>query len=1286
MVGYFSIRVPWHDGGWKGSVCSAPENNGACCALKGIAEKRNSDTGIKCEACANTRKNEWDTDFTPPCLKENGFFLSDEEHSFVERHPYSFNDAFKHIQPATIVCPPHSFNGTPYKWMLKPGKDGPSPLDYYYTGYDPEIEPMNTPWISHGENQRKIFEYFWSEAKTEDSLIIAYAKAIPLTDTPGRIVVAISAVKNLGELSEYPYDESKRQEESVPALSWERLLGHYIQDREPQGFVFPFEQIADYLTSNPTVDPDELLLIVPDAYRWEFSYAAERISSESVIVVLGKAIELLKKYEELKFAPPAGTSWKKLVTWLQARLKKAWLEREIYPGLGAVLEALGVRYGADIAKILWKEAKDSQASWQGVTDNLGDVKALKKLLPEKLKPVLKLKDDRGKFLITPDTLANAADSLADNLDENRNFWELVSRIPLSFDQAQFIAIAYEGKLPWGCSRYLTRLGELNGRVLGNAVLENPYTLYEETRLLPDNYKISLQQIDLAMFPPDYIAENIFDDAKFERIEYPDDKRRLRALITNILEDEASRGHTLFLLNDVIEKVNSYRVDSSPIDIAADVKKKNFERHREFFSQLFIEKEITLYDENNEPKTVTALQLQRYAEAEATIRDFVKARLERGTLATKAKNWEETTRKTLEAFPANADKVKDEESIKEKTKALEKLYDSPLSVLTGGAGTGKTLTLAILCEDKQIQENGILVLAPTGKARMVLSSYLKKKGIEHRAQTIFQFLLHCGHAAFGNYATFVCGKSEDNPPQTVIIDESSMITEESFAALCEALADAKRIIFAGDPNQLPPIGAGKPFFELCQKLSAVEEQPHYAELKISNRQNCGKDIQGLDTRFARFFTMDGNSEDRKTLSEAIGEGGPIEFVPCDKPQDLKTTLKGVVERVFAEINGGENTKNPLLNFDKSLGAEIANGKYVNFKRHDGVENWQILTPYRNRPYVGSGIINRDIHEDYALGRERAEGLYKRIVPDRYRLGTEGIVLGEKVINLKNEKDGWNKRNVWNFGSDSEEFYTANGEIGIVHMHDKAQRNTKGVTHNVLFSSQPGLSYKYRSGANEDGPLELAYALTVHKAQGSGFGYSILILLDDGDSPFISREMLYTALTRQKNKLYIITNKKPWELLELAGVGNSETARRMSSIFGQPVFRSVKGFKGWYDDRLIHRASDGTLLRSKSELLIYEKMLEKALKPLYEKELSWDEGDRVLPDFTLSIGNREIYWEHLGMLGNAGYRKHWESKKRRYAEHGISEEEGNLILSKDDEYTGAFDAGAIEELINGLIARK
>ena len=93
-------------------------------------------------------------------------------------------------------------------------------------------------------------------------------------------------------------------------------------------------------------------------------------------------------------------------------------------------------------------------------------------------------------------------------------------------------------------------------------------------------------------------------------------------------------------------------------------------------------------------------------------------------------------------------------------------------------------------------------------------------------------------------------------RTVIIDEASMLTEEMLAALIQALKGVHRLILIGDPRQLPPIGAGRPFVDIVKHLSpdSVTEKfprvgPGYAELTIRRRQ-AGEERE--DLHFAEWF--------------------------------------------------------------------------------------------------------------------------------------------------------------------------------------------------------------------------------------------------------------------------------------------------------------------------------------------------------------------------------------------------------------------------------------------------
>ena len=1295
MSKHISIRVPWHDSDWNGSVCAKPQNNLDCSRLKNIGEDR-----LLCVPHAGRGPENWPKDFRPPCLRENGLFMGGCNHAFMAHHPYVRDTHFSHIRDTKFDCPQGSFIAIPFAWMLKPEDDGESIHARYYTAYNPDIElstlrfgnvAQDINWISNGENQRNILNYFWHDINPEESLVVSYAKSIPLTETSGRVVTSISRIKALGELVEYDYTEQPDGEELFQAFCWEMTVNHGIGGEEPEGFVFPFVQIKKYLEEHPETNPDDLLLIVPSDYQAEFSYGCEHVSHEALIIVINRAIELLRKYRNLGFTAPVNTSWKKLITWCKACLEQVWKERGRYPGFGNILTALGLPYGNDIYDALRKSrkhdkkengAENTSGLFRYLLESFNEKGALTDRLPENLHPAI-AGVKRSKLLEIRDVLA-----------ENEAFWLTVARINIRREAAKFLYDCLEGKedSEYRGFAHLSSLPTL-GESLAAAVTENPYILYEETRLLPPQYIVGISEIDLAFFPPEEIAARLFANGQ-KLIEDPGDKRRLRALITSILEDSAEReGNTLLPVRYVLARVNEYRPELPGIDVEISIRNKTLQHNEDFFAAMFSDAAVHSCNADNDKAELSALQLGRFTRLDDVIREFTATRLERSPYPRAQVNWLDETERDREKFAASIAGYPEEQQrslqdkrqrvLREQADALEKIYSAPLSVLTGGAGTGKTHVLTRLCADKAIQAGGILVLAPTGKARIVLKGRLRERGIEAEALTIAQFLNRNGHMLGETFSPYLTGHAIASISQTVIIDESSMLTEDQFGVLCEVLAKAKRVIFAGDPNQLPPIGAGRPFFELCRKLE--ENKPEYfSKLTISSRRNNCDGSRGVDEEFAAFFTADGSTADIEDLLELTADGQqPIEFIPCTTADDLGTVLDQVLSKTFTLINGDTDANtDPRTQFALSLGGTI-NDMWMNFDNSTGVENWQILSPYRNRELIGSNSINQRLHDVYGKDPDLGNGVRKQKIRRPY--GLQGICKGEKVINLENQNKISQSR-IWNIDNiENPENTTANGEIGITARYASKDKSCEHPY--VHYSSQPGLLYRYYGTYSEDAPLELAYALTVHKGQGSGFRITIVVLVDNGYRSFISREMLYTALTRHSNKIFIITNQTPAELLKGSDVKNSDIARRITNIFATPqLVCEEEDDYGWYDQNLIHKALDGTLLRSKSELVIYNMLKSAGLEPQYEQRLVFPDGMSLLPDFTfIDSDGREIYWEHLGMLGNTGYCQHWQRKQECYSRHGISEAEGNLIISRDDRFSGALDSEQIQKKINELAAK-
>jgi hypothetical protein len=345
-----------------------------------------------------------------------------------------------------------------------------------------------------------------------------------------------------------------------------------------------------------------------------------------------------------------------------------------------------------------------------------------------------------------------------------------------------------------------------------------------------------------------------------------------------------------------------------------------------------------------------------------------------------------------------------------------------------------------------------------------------------------------------------------------------------------------------------------------------------------------------------------------------------------------------------------------------------------------ERWQLLSPVRQKPW-GVDTLNRSIHLRYKgpqIERARNPGKYRSIPKP---MGDNQIIYGDKVINNRNGSV-WKKRI---YPEPASNGYLANGEIGMVVGHRRTQkRSWVPDALEIEFSTQVGHFFKFwDSDFDDDGDaaLELAYALTVHKAQGSEFDVVFLVL---PRSPLmLTRELLYTALTRQKQKVVVLHQGSAIDLQRLSAEHYSATATRLTNLFGPP--RPVAVGAAFLEDRLIHRTSRGEAVRSKSEVIIANLLHAKGVDYHYEHPLELG-GVVKYPDFTIEDDDTGItyLWEHCGLLHDRAYRRRWEEKQQWYREHGILPLEqgggpkGTLIATRD-EPDGGIDSASISALI-------
>ncbi|MGO9234966.1 MAG: AAA family ATPase, partial [Methylocella sp.] len=964
-----------------------------------------------------------------------------------------------------------------------------------------EREPdlgFDNNWIQDHQNQKALLDCFAGHLRPEQSLCFFYAKKVPFVEDYGasRLLIGAGRVMHVSPCIEYDYT-TKDLKGKLRSVLWELMVQHSIRPDFEDGFILPYHAAIKKAAEDREYDSAEIAAFTPEDRLLEFSHVSQLVTHDGAIASLLACAEALRKAKKGLPGP-----WEQCLEWTDNRLGELWKARGPCPGLGGALSAFGLELGTFVACAIEEKVGDNADPWPLVDQIFAE--------PAKHLP-LHLAEGVGK------TLREKWSRLP---GERRSLLKLISRFEISREQATCLYVKEER----------AKAGITSS---DRDILTNPYLLYEVTRLRAD--AISVWTVDRGVFPEEVIREK-HPLPEPTALDAGTDARRVRALSIKVLEDAAANGSTLLPQDQVVLGIRGLtlqprcEVDGDLINVA-----------KEDFQGVIVEVPLS----NKGP----ALQLGRLAEMSETIRVAIAKRIQGARLPVQA-DWRKLLDKHLTAVGAGGDGEVEEKARGEKTAALKELAEARLSVLIGPAGTGKTTLLSVLCSHPQVAAGDVLLLAPTGKARVRMeqsTSHLSLKGY-----TIAQFLgPHRYDRTTGRYQ--LSDKPVEVGARTVIIDEASMLTEEMLGALIQALKGVHRLILIGDPRQLPPIGPGRPFRDIVKHLApdGIAERfprvgPSYAELTTRTRQ-MGEDRE--DLQLAEWFSGASIGPGEDDVFDKVvrtGNSNHVRFIQWDSADDLRSRLFEVLVEEL-KLKGPED----IAGFDATLGGTEWNDmRFFNFGAAETAESWQILSPVRAGPH-GVPDVNRLIHKRFRQEMIDASRKVNRKYPKP--MGPEEIVYGDKVINLDNTDPSlpWYRHRKVYPAKDSP--YIANGEIGMAEgFFWKKGLPDLRYKLEVEFSSQPRFKYDFTGrDFSEDGnpALELAYALTVHKSQGSEFGTVFLVL--PNPCRLLSRELLYTALTRQKARIVILHQGPRAELRKYSSDNQSETARRLTNLFALPA---------------------------------------------------------------------------------------------------------------------------------------
>lgn len=532
-----------------------------------------------------------------------------------------------------------------------------------------------------------------------------------------------------------------------------------------------------------------------------------------------------------------------------------------------------------------------------------------------------------------------------------------------------------------------------------------------------------------------------------------------------------------------------------------------------------------------------LYLRRYWQYEQSVRDAVLQRLAMPTAVARPEH-QGALRDALQVlFPQTGEQETDWQMV-----ACALAARQGFGIITGGPGTGKTTTVVRLLAVLQhlAQSSGaaplrIRLAAPTGKAAARLNESIASAvaGLPLASLSDGEALrsaipteVTTVHRLLGSRPTtrrFRHDARNPLPLDLLVLDEASMLDLEMMAAVLAALPAQARLILLGDKDQLASVEAGAVLGNLCQRA----DDGHYRretvdwihtvtgqQIPAALCDEAGHDLDQVvcKLRVSHRFSADSGIG---RLAEAVNSG--------DWPAVQAVAAAGYPDVAFTPVYRGD---------DAALQALVLDGAPQGFPdagRHRTLRGKTLAAPVGFRHYLEvlrdarpGADAGQPAMDAWALAVLKAYGQFQLLCA--LREGPFGVVgLNQRVASLLRaqgwlapDKAGWYlgrpvlvTRNDYGLG-------LMNGDIGVTLELPQVDGATgeSAWLQRVAFAAGDGSNGIHWVLPSRLNAVETAFAMTVHKSQGSEFTHAALLLPDEL-SPVLTRELVYTGVTRARH---------------------------------------------------------------------------------------------------------------------------------------------------------------------------